>query len=145
MLFARGIAYYVSVCYVALLRGLPEPIIIFWLYRTRGLSWLDAEARAEHLLARVGIFDQINKYPGQLSGGQQQRVAIARALAMEPKVLLFDEPTSSLGPEMVQEVLQVMRELAHTGITMVVATHEIGFAREVADHVAFIADGRIVR
>jgi ABC-type polar amino acid transport system ATPase subunit len=112
--------------------------------RTRGLSWLEAEARAERLLARVGIFDQINKHPSQLSGGQQQRVAIARALAMEPKVLLFDEPTSSLDPEMVQEVLQVMRELAHTGITMVVATHEMGFAREVADHVAFIADGRIV-
>ena len=113
--------------------------------RARGLSWLEAELRAERLLERVGIFDQIDKYPGQLSGGQQQRVAIARALAMEPKVLLFDEPTSSLDPEMVQEVLQVMRELAHTGITMLVATHEMGFAREVADHIAFVADGRIVR
>jgi ABC-type polar amino acid transport system ATPase subunit len=112
--------------------------------RARGLSWLDANARAERLLARVGIFDQVQKYPSQLSGGQQQRVAIARALAMEPKVLLFDEPTSSLDPEMVQEVLQVMRELAHTGITMLVATHEMGFAREVADHVAFIAEGKMI-
>ena len=80
----------------------------------------------------------------QLSGGEQQRVAIARALAMEPEVLLFDEPTSSLDPEMVQEVLQVIRELAHTGITMLVATHEMGFAREVADHVAFMADGKLI-
>jgi ABC-type polar amino acid transport system ATPase subunit len=100
--------------------------------------------RAERLLARVGIFDQIDKYPSQLSGGQQQRVAIARALAMEPKVLLFDEPTSSLDPEMVQEVLEVMRELAHTGITMLVATHEIGFAREIADHVGFMVDGTLL-
>ncbi len=112
--------------------------------RSRGLSWQEAYARAERLLARVNIFDQIDKYPGQLSGGQQQRVAIARALAMEPEVLLFDEPTSSLDPEMVQEVLQVIRELAHTGITMLVATHEMGFAREVADHVAFMADGKLV-
>jgi ABC-type polar amino acid transport system ATPase subunit len=112
--------------------------------RARGLSWAEANLRAERLLARVGIFDQIDKYPGQLSGGQQQRVAIARALAMQPKVLLFDEPTSSLDPEMVQEVLQVMRELAHTGITMLVATHEMGFAREVADHVAFMVDGTLL-
>jgi ABC-type polar amino acid transport system ATPase subunit len=112
--------------------------------RARGLPWREANARAERLLARVGIIDQVGKYPSQLSGGQQQRVAIARALAMEPKVLLFDEPTSSLDPEMVQEVLQVMRELAHTGITMLVATHEMGFAREIADHVAFMVDGRLV-
>jgi ABC-type polar amino acid transport system ATPase subunit len=112
--------------------------------RGRGLSWAEANMRAERLLARVGIFDQIDKYPSQLSGGQQQRVAIARALAMEPKVLLFDEPTSSLDPEMVQEVLEVMRELAHTGITMLVATHEIGFAREIADHVAFMVDGTLL-
>jgi ABC-type polar amino acid transport system ATPase subunit len=112
--------------------------------RARGLSWQEANERAERLLARVGIIDQIDKYPGQLSGGQQQRVAIARALAMEPKVLLFDEPTSSLDPEMVQEVLQVMRELTHTGITMLVATHEMGFAREVADHVGFMVSGKLV-
>jgi ABC-type polar amino acid transport system ATPase subunit len=112
--------------------------------RARGLSWREANERAERLLARVHIFDQIDKFPNQLSGGQQQRVAIARALAMEPKILLFDEPTSSLDPEMVQEVLEVMRELAHTGITMVVVTHEMGFAREVANQVAFMADGTLV-
>jgi len=112
--------------------------------RARGFTWHEANEHAERLLARVGIRDQVDKYPSQLSGGQQQRVAIARALAMEPKVLLFDEPTSALDPEMVQEVLQVMRELAHTGITMLVATHEIGFAREVADHVAFMAEGKLV-
>jgi ABC-type polar amino acid transport system ATPase subunit len=112
--------------------------------RGRGLSWQEANSRAERLLARVNIFDQVDKYPSQLSGGQQQRVAIARALAMEPKVLLFDEPTSSLDPEMVQEVLEVIRELAHTGITMLIATHEMGFAREVSDHVAFMADGRLL-
>jgi len=109
--------------------------------RSRGLSWSEANARAEQLLARVHIADQADKYPGQISGGQQQRAAIARALAMEPNILLFDEPTSSLDPEMVQEVLEVMRSLAHTGITMVVVTHEMGFAREVADHVVFMADG----
>jgi general L-amino acid transport system ATP-binding protein len=112
--------------------------------RARGLSWRDANERSERLLARVHIADQANKYPGQISGGQQQRAAIARALAMEPKILLFDEPTSSLDPEMVQEVLQVMRELAHTGITMVVVTHEMGFAREVADHAAFMAEGMLL-
>jgi ABC-type polar amino acid transport system ATPase subunit len=112
--------------------------------RARGLSWRDANERAERLLARVHIFDQIDKYPSQLSGGQQQRVAIARALAMEPKILLFDEPTSSLDPEMVQEVLEVMRELTHTGITMVVVTHEMGFAREAADHITFMEDGTLV-
>ncbi len=103
-----------------------------------------ANERSERLLARVHIADQADKYPSQISGGQQQRAAIARALAMEPRILLFDEPTSSLDPEMVKEVLEVMRELAHTGITMIVVTHEMGFAREVADHVAFMADGMLV-
>ncbi|MDP8957787.1 MAG: amino acid ABC transporter ATP-binding protein [Actinomycetota bacterium] len=99
---------------------------------------------AERLLERVGIPEQIDKYPGQLSGGQQQRVAIARALAMEPKIMLFDEPTSALDPEMIKEVLDVMRELAGTGMTMVVVTHEMGFAREVADRIAFMDEGVIV-
>jgi ABC-type polar amino acid transport system ATPase subunit len=112
--------------------------------RARGLSWREANERSERLLARVHIADQADKYPSQISGGQQQRAAIARALAMEPKILLFDEPTSSLDPEMVQEVLEVMRQLAHTGITMIVVTHEMGFAREVADHVVFMADGALV-
>ena len=112
--------------------------------RARGLSWREANERSERLLARVHIADQADKYPSQISGGQQQRAAIARALVMEPKILLFDEPTSSLDPEMVKEVLEVMRELAHTGITMIVVTHEMGFAREVADHVAFMADGTLV-
>jgi ABC-type polar amino acid transport system ATPase subunit len=112
--------------------------------RARGLSRAAAEERAEKLLARVRIADQIDKYPAQLSGGQQQRVAIARALAMEPRVLLFDEPTSALDPEMVGEVLDVMRELAQSGITMLVVTHEMGFAREAAGRVLFMAEGRIV-
>ena len=99
--------------------------------RVRGLSWPDAEARARKLLVRVGLEAHIDKYPTQLSGGQQQRVGIARALAMEPKVLLFDEPTSALDPEMVGEVLDVMQGLARTGVTMVVVTHEMGFARRV--------------
>jgi ABC-type polar amino acid transport system ATPase subunit len=111
--------------------------------RARGISLAEANKRVEALLARVHIGDQIDKFPAQLSGGQQQRVAIARALAMEPRILLFDEPTSALDPEMVQEVLQVMRELAHTGITMVVVTHEMGFAREVADRVVFMTEGTI--
>jgi len=111
--------------------------------RARGLTKAEANERADKLLARVRIFDQADKYPPQLSGGQQQRVAIARALAMEPNVLLFDEPTSSLDPEMVQEVLEVMKELAHSGITMIVVTHEMGFAREAADRVVFMADGNI--
>ena len=109
----------------------------------RNLGQDEANARAERLLARVGISEQIDKFPSQLSGGQQQRVAIARALAMEPKMLLFDEPTSALDPEMVKEVLDVMKELAHTGITMVVVTHEMGFAREVADRVLFMVDGTL--
>ena len=112
--------------------------------RVRGMSSADAEARARGLLERVGIAEQADKRPGQLSGGQQQRVAIARALAMEPRVLLFDEPTSALDPEMVGEVLDVMRALAHTGVTMIVVTHEMGFARGVADRVVFMDGGRIV-
>lgn len=103
-----------------------------------------AVARANELLDRVGIGNQAEKYPAQLSGGQQQRVAIARALAMEPKVMLFDEPTSALDPEMVGEVLDVMSELAATGMTMVVVTHEMGFARKVADRILFMADGELV-
>ena len=103
-----------------------------------------AEARAQQQLERVRIGDQAAKYPGQLSGGQQQRVAIARALCMRPKVMLFDEPTSALDPEMVKEVLDVMLELATEGMTMVVVTHEMGFARSVADRVIFMDDGRIV-
>ncbi|MDH4225462.1 MAG: amino acid ABC transporter ATP-binding protein [Deltaproteobacteria bacterium] len=103
-----------------------------------------AETVAMDLLERVGIAGQARKYPGQLSGGQQQRVAIARALAMQPKVMLFDEPTSALDPEMIQDVLEVMKELAHSGITMVVVTHEMGFAREVAHRVLFFDEGMIV-
>lgn len=103
-----------------------------------------AEEIAMQLLERVGILEQAHKFPGQLSGGQQQRVAIARALAMQPKVMLFDEPTSALDPEMVREVLDVMRTLAGSGMTMVVVTHEVGFAREVADRVVLMADGLLV-
>lgn len=103
-----------------------------------------ADALALELLTRVKIPEQANKYPSQLSGGQQQRVAIARALAMKPKVMLFDEPTSALDPEMINEVLDVIKELARDGMTMVVVTHEMGFAREVADRVVFMADGEIV-
>ena len=112
--------------------------------RVRKTSREEAEAKALALLDRVGLKNQALKYPVQLSGGQQQRVAIARALAMDPKVLLFDEPTSALDPEMVNEVLTVMRELAHTGITMLVVTHEMGFAREVADRVIFFDEGAIL-
>ena len=101
-------------------------------------------ARADELLARVGLADKANVYPKSLSGGQQQRIAIARALAMDPDVILFDEPTSALDPEMVGEVLELMKELAHTGITMLVVTHEMGFAKEVADRVIFMEDGRIL-
>jgi general L-amino acid transport system ATP-binding protein len=103
-----------------------------------------AEAKALELLVRVGIPEQAQKYPRQLSGGQQQRVAIARALAMEPRIMLFDEPTSALDPEMIKEVLDVMKELAHTGITMVVITHEMGFAREAADRICFFDSGLMV-
>jgi general L-amino acid transport system ATP-binding protein len=104
----------------------------------------EAERKASELLERVGIPEQAGKYPGQLSGGQQQRVAIARALAMEPKIMLFDEPTSALDPEMIKEVLDVMRELAGSGMTMVVITHEIGFAREVGDRILFFDAGVLV-
>ena len=104
----------------------------------------EAEKRATELLERVGVAHQANKYPAQLSGGQQQRVAIARALAMEPKVMLFDEPTSALDPEMIKEVLDVMVDLARQGMTMIVVTHEMGFARTAADRVIFMSDGAIV-
>jgi glutamate transport system ATP-binding protein len=103
-----------------------------------------ARARAMELLERVGVTDQADKLPAQLSGGQQQRVAIARALAMQPKVMLFDEPTSALDPEMVNEVLDVMTDLARDGMTMVVVTHEMGFARRAANRVVFMADGKIL-
>ncbi len=112
--------------------------------RVRGLGEAEAAMKARDLLARVGISEQADKFPGQLSGGQQQRVAIARALAMEPKVLLFDEPTSALDPEMVGEVLDVMRRLAGTGVTMIVVTHEMGFAKQVADRVIFMDGGKLV-
>jgi len=112
--------------------------------KVRGQNREQAGETARRLLERVGIADQAAKHPAQLSGGQQQRVAIARALAMEPKLMLFDEPTSALDPEMVGEVLDVMRELASEGMTMLVVTHEIGFAREVADRVVYMDEGRIV-
>ncbi|MGW2300593.1 amino acid ABC transporter ATP-binding protein [Streptomyces sp. NPDC001809] len=104
----------------------------------------EADRRSRELLDRVGLAAHAEKYPAQLSGGQQQRVAIARALAMDPKALLFDEPTSALDPEMINEVLDVMQQLAHEGMTMVVVTHEMGFARSAADRVVFMADGKIV-
>ncbi|MGW2986169.1 amino acid ABC transporter ATP-binding protein [Streptomyces goshikiensis] len=104
----------------------------------------EADKRSRQLLERVGLADQADKYPAQLSGGQQQRVAIARALAMSPKALLFDEPTSALDPEMINEVLEVMQQLAQEGMTMVVVTHEMGFARSAANRVVFMADGKIV-
>ncbi|WP_406589026.1 arginine ABC transporter ATP-binding protein ArtR [Bacillus atrophaeus] len=103
-----------------------------------------AQEKAEELLRKVGLFDKRNDYPNRLSGGQKQRVAIARALAMNPDIMLFDEPTSALDPEMVKEVLQVMKELVETGMTMVIVTHEMGFAKEVADRVLFMDEGMIV-
>jgi glutamate transport system ATP-binding protein len=112
--------------------------------KVRGLKKADAEARGMELLERVGVAQQAGKYPAQLSGGQQQRVAIARALAMEPKVMLFDEPTSALDPEMIKEVLDVMVDLAKRGMTMIVVTHEMGFARTAADRVLFMDAGSIV-
>ena len=112
--------------------------------KVRKLSAADARQRGTELLRRVGVESQADKYPAQLSGGQQQRVAIARALAMDPKVILFDEPTSALDPEMVNEVLDVMVGLAGQGMTMIVVTHEMGFARKAADRVVFMADGQIV-
>jgi glutamate transport system ATP-binding protein len=112
--------------------------------RVRGASRDEADRLALSLLERVGVADQRDKYPAQLSGGQQQRVAIARALAMRPRVMLFDEPTSALDPEMINEVLDVMTSLARDGMTMIVVTHEMGFARRAADRVVFMADGQIV-
>jgi polar amino acid transport system ATP-binding protein len=112
--------------------------------KVKGLSKREARARAEELLARVGLSDKTNLYPNQLSGGQQQRVAIARALAMDPDLMLFDEPTSALDPELVGEVLDVMRGLAEDGMTMIVVTHEMGFAREVGDALVFMDDGVVV-
>jgi general L-amino acid transport system ATP-binding protein len=112
--------------------------------KVRNLSKAESESIARSLLERVKIPEQADKFPAQLSGGQQQRVAIARALAMKPKVMLFDEPTSALDPEMINEVLDAIKELASEGMTMIVVTHEMGFAREVADRVVFMADGEIV-
>jgi len=112
--------------------------------KVRGLTPAQARVRACELLEKVGLLEKINAYPSQLSGGQQQRVAIARALAMQPRIMLFDEPTSALDPEMVGEVLAVMQALAEEGMTMVVVTHEMGFARQVADRVLFIDEGLVV-
>jgi general L-amino acid transport system ATP-binding protein len=112
--------------------------------QVRNLPKKEAEELGKELLEKVQIPEQAHKYPGQLSGGQQQRVAIARSLAMSPKVMLFDEPTSALDPEMIKEVLDTMQELAESGMTMIVVTHEMGFAREVANRVVFMADGEIV-
>jgi glutamate transport system ATP-binding protein len=112
--------------------------------RVRGRSRADAETSARELLDRVGLGEKVDAMPAELSGGQQQRVAIARALAMEPKLLMFDEPTSALDPEMISDVLDVMTELAESGMTMIVVTHEMGFARKAADQVVFLDDGEIV-
>jgi ABC-type polar amino acid transport system ATPase subunit len=112
--------------------------------KVKGVAPREAERAARALLERVGIAEKADQYPADLSGGQQQRVAIARALAMEPKLMLFDEPTSALDPEMIREVLDVMRDLARDGMTMLVVTHEMGFAREVCDRLVFIDGGRIV-
>ncbi|TDC77328.1 amino acid ABC transporter ATP-binding protein [Streptomyces hainanensis] len=112
--------------------------------QVKGVRRAQARERAEALLARVGLADRMDNYPAQLSGGQQQRVAIARALAMDPKLMLFDEPTSALDPELVGEVLDVMRGLAEDGMTMIVVTHEMGFAREVGDSLVFMDDGAVV-
>ncbi len=114
------------------------------LRKVLGMPAVEADARADELLARVGLADKAGAFPSQLSGGQQQRVAIARALATRPEILLFDEPTSALDPETIGEVLAVMRELAHSGITMLVVTHEMGFARELADRILFIDQGTIL-
>jgi ABC-type polar amino acid transport system ATPase subunit len=118
--------------------------VVFPQVKARGLSRDDATARARELLATVGLADHADAHPAQLSGGQQQRVAIARALALKPRIMLFDEATSALDPELVGEVLGVMRQLAHEGMTMLVVTHEMGFAREVADRVVFMDGGRIL-
>ena len=112
--------------------------------KVKGMNKAEAEKAAMELLKKVGLIDKANAYPDNLSGGQQQRVAIARALAMQPAIMLFDEPTSALDPEMVGEVLNVIRDLAQEGMTMVIVTHEMGFAREVADRVLFIAGGKVL-
>ena len=112
--------------------------------RVTGLSQAEANKTANNFLTKVGVGDQVKKFPYQLSGGQQQRVAIARTLAMQPKILLFDEPTSSLDPEMVSEVLDVIKNLARTGVTMIIATHEMNFARSVADKIIFMDNGSII-
>jgi len=112
--------------------------------KVKNISKEQAEKKGRELLARVGLSDKADVYPSRLSGGQKQRVAIARSLAMEPEIMLFDEPTSALDPEMVKEVLEVMKGLAHTGITMAIVTHEMGFAREVADQIWFLDGGRLV-
>ena len=112
--------------------------------KVKGKTRDEAEKKAKELLERVGLLDKVDAYPVQLSGGQQQRIAIARALAMEPDMMLFDEPTSALDPEMVKEVLDVIKELAHEGMTMAIVTHEMGFAKEVADRVIFVDGGKIV-
>lgn len=112
--------------------------------KVKGMSKDEAQEKARILLKRVGLLDKANAYPAQLSGGQKQRIAIARALAMDPKIMLFDEPTSALDPEMVGEVLNVMEDLAEAGMTMVVVTHEMGFARGVASRVMFMADGKVI-
>jgi len=118
--------------------------VMLSLHHVRKLPPEEARAKSEHILERVGLSDKINTYPAQLSGGQQQRVAIARALAMEPRIMLFDEPTSSLDPELVGEVLAVMKQLASAGMTMLVVSHEMGFAREVAGRVVFMYEGSIL-
>ncbi|NSL50414.1 amino acid ABC transporter ATP-binding protein [Calidifontibacillus erzurumensis] len=112
--------------------------------KVKGMPKAEAEKKARDLLDKVGLLNKANEYPNRLSGGQKQRVAIARALAMEPEAMLFDEPTSALDPEMVKEVLDVMKSLAHTGMTMAIVTHEMGFAREVADRVLFLDEGVLV-
>lgn len=112
--------------------------------KVKGLTEKEANEKAMQLLRRVGLEEKANEFPGRLSGGQKQRVAIARALAMEPEIMLFDEPTSALDPEMVKEVLEVMRSLAQSGMTMAIVTHEMGFAREVADRVFFLEDGKLL-
>ena len=112
--------------------------------KVRGMGRAEAEAEARKMLARVGLSDKIDAYPGELSGGQQQRVAIARALVMRPKIMLFDEPTSALDPDMVREVLDVMRDLAASGMTMVVVTHEMGFAKQAGDRIVFMEAGAVI-
>ncbi|MFF2484253.1 amino acid ABC transporter ATP-binding protein [Paenibacillus sp. NPDC058071] len=118
--------------------------ITFAPMRVKGIPSVEARMQAQALLSRVGLADKADAYPGRLSGGQKQRVAIARSMAMEPDIMLFDEPTSALDPEMVKEVLAVIRDLAHTGMTMMIVTHEMKFAREAADTIYFMDDGRLV-